>query len=84
MLWHLLVMVSWLSICACSCVAYSVLRPLVFIGVVKLVFVPEYWPPASLPGPFIPSHSAPSLSWRYIRSFAHLFTKLALPSSSQL
>ena len=73
-LWHLLVMVSWLSICECFCVAYCVLHPLVFIGVVKLVFVPEYWPPASFSGPFIPSHSAPSLSWRYIRSFVCLFT----------
>ena len=37
-LWHLLAMVSWLSIPKSS-VAFCVLRPLVFIGVVKLLFV---------------------------------------------
>ena len=46
-----------------SSVAYCVLRPLVFIGVVKLLFVLACWPPASLFGPSILSHSAPSVSW---------------------
>ena len=36
-LWHLLGIVSWLSIRKSS-VAFCVLRPLVFIGVVKLLF----------------------------------------------
>ena len=61
-LWHLLGMVSWLSIRKSS-VAFCVLRPLVFIGVVKLLFVLDCWPPASLFGPSILSHSAPSVSW---------------------
>ena len=61
-LWHLLGMVSWLSIRKSS-VAFCVLRPLVFIGVVKLLFVLGCWPPASLFGPSILSHSAPSVSW---------------------
>ena len=61
-LWHLLGMVSWLSIRKSS-VSFCVLLPLVFIGVVKLLFVLGCWPPASLFGPSVVSHSAPSLSW---------------------
>ena len=60
-LWHLLGMVSWLSIRKSS-VAFCVLRPLVFIGVIKLLFALGCWPPASLFGPSILSHSAPSVS----------------------
>ena len=60
-LWYMLEFIIWLSIGG-SFVAYCVLHPLVFIGVVKLLFVIGCWPPASLPVPFILFHSAPSVS----------------------
>ena len=49
--WRLLLMVSWLSICESS-VAYCVLHPLVFIGVVKLLFVLGCWPLCEAALPF--------------------------------
>ena len=55
-LWYLLGMVSWLSICE-SFVAYCVLHPLVLIGVViKIAFCPWVLAPCVAVWPF---HSIP-------------------------